>query len=66
MNRILICIGLILIVVGLGWAWLSQIHLGRLPGDIIINRPGFKLYAPITTMLLVSVVLTVIFWILKK
>jgi hypothetical protein len=66
MNRLLIGIGLLLCVAGLLWPWLGKIPLGRLPGDILISKPGFKLYIPVTTMILVSVVLTLILWLLRK
>lgn len=66
MQKTLIAIGLLLVVVGLGWPWLVKLPLGRLPGDIIIDRPGFKLYIPITTMLIISGILTLISWLFKK
>lgn len=66
MQKTLIAIGLLLVVVGLGWPWLVKLPLGRLPGDIIIDRPGFKLYIPITTMLIISWILTLISWLFKK
>jgi hypothetical protein len=62
MQRLLILIGLILLVVGLAWPWLSKLPLGRLPGDIIIERENFRLYFPITTGLLVSLVLSLLLW----
>lgn len=62
MQRLLILIGLILLVVGFAWPWLSKLPLGRLPGDIIIERENFRLYFPITTGLLVSLVLSLLLW----
>jgi hypothetical protein len=68
-------IGKILVVVGLGLValglvvWISakmNLPLGRLPGDIRIDRPNFKFYFPLATCLLISVVLTVIAWLLRK
>ena len=61
MQKLLITIGVILIAVGLLWPLLSKLEIGRLPGDIIIRREGFSFYFPITTMIIVSVVLTLIF-----
>ena len=61
MQKLLITIGIILLVVGLLWPVLSKLGIGRLPGDIIIRREGFSFYFPITTMILVSIVLTLIF-----
>jgi len=66
MRRTLIYIGLALILAGLLWPWLAKIPLGRLPGDIVIDRPGFKVYIPITTMLLISLVVSLIAWLFRK
>jgi hypothetical protein len=41
-------------------------HLFHLPGDIVIDRPGFKFFLPITTMLIVSVVLSLLAWLLRR
>jgi len=62
MQKTLIIIGILLVLVGLLWPWLSQLPLGRLPGDIVIEKPGFRFYFPITTMILLSLVLSLIFW----
>ncbi|MEJ2602837.1 MAG: DUF2905 domain-containing protein [Gammaproteobacteria bacterium] len=66
MQKALLAIGLLIVVVGLLWPWLSTLPLGRLPGDIVIRREGFTLYLPITTMLLVSAVLSFILWLLRN
>ena len=66
MQKTLIVIGIAILLVGLLWPWLGKIPLGRLPGDIIINRPNLKIYIPITTMILISVVISVILWLLRK
>lgn len=66
MQKILIIIGVILILVGLLWPWLVKVPLGRLPGDIIINKPHLKIFIPITTMIIVSIIISVILWILRK
>lgn len=62
MQKLLIFLGIVLLMIGIFWPWISQIPFGRLPGDIIIERPGFKFYFPITTMLIVSIVVTLILW----
>ena len=62
----MIIAGIVAIVAGICWPWLSKLPLGRLPGDIVIDRPGFKAYIPITTMVLVSIVISLIMWLLKK
>lgn len=66
MTRLLVTLGVILVVVGLAWPWLVKLGLGRLPGDIVIERENFRFYFPITTMVLVSLVLSVIFWLFRK
>lgn len=66
MGRYLIIVGVILVLVGLAWPWLSKLPLGRLPGDIVVERPGFTFYFPITTGILVSLLLTLIIWLLRK
>ena len=66
MNRLLIALGAVLMVAGLLWPWLKKLRLFHLPGDIIINRPGFQFYLPITTMLIVSVALSLLAWILRR
>lgn len=65
-RNTLIIIGIVILVVGLLWPWLGKIPLGRLPGDIIIDKPGFKIYIPITTMILVSILISLVLWLLRK
>ncbi len=66
MARILIYIGILLIVLGLLWPWLQKFGLGRLPGDIVIDRGNFRFYFPITTSLIVSLIITLIFWLFRR
>ncbi len=66
MQKALIIAGIVIAAAGLLWPWISRLPLGRLPGDIIIDRPGLKVFIPITTMILISVVVSVIMWILRK
>ncbi len=66
MQRWLITIGVILVIAGLLWPWLAKLGFGRLPGDIRIEREGFSFYFPLMTGLIVSVVLSIILWILRK
>ena len=65
MQRTLIIVGIIVVLAGVLWPWLSQLPLGRLPGDIIIDRPGFKVYMPITTMLLVSATVSLLLYLFR-
>jgi hypothetical protein len=66
MNRLLITLGASRILLGLAWSWIKRLPLFRLPGDIVIDRPGFKFFFPITTMLLISAVISIIAWVLRK
>ena len=65
MARLLITIGVICIVVGLLWPFLAKLGLGRLPGDIAIERPNFRFYFPIVTSILLSVVLSLVLWLFR-
>ncbi len=64
--RWLIVLGVVLIVAGLLWPWLGRLGLGRLPGDIVIERENFRLYLPVTTSIVVSIVLSAILWLLNR
>ncbi|MCG7757768.1 MAG: DUF2905 domain-containing protein [Nitrosomonas sp.] len=68
MQQLLITLGVLLLVLGLGllWPWLSQLPLGRLPGDIHIERENFSFHFPLMTGFVISVVLTLILWWLRK
>ncbi|MGO9946421.1 MAG: DUF2905 domain-containing protein [Steroidobacteraceae bacterium] len=66
MNRLFVALGSILLLVGLLWPWLTKLQLFHLPGDIVIERPGLKFYLPITTMLLVSAILSIIAWLMRR
>lgn len=66
MSRILIIIGLAIAAIGLLWPWLARLGFGRLPGDVWVQRGNFTFYVPITTSILVSLVLSLIFWLLSR
>ena len=66
MSRLLVTLGLVLLVLGLMWPWIGKLGLGRLPGDIVIERENFRLYLPITTSLIVSVVLSLILYLFRR
>lgn len=66
MNRVLILLGLVLLAVGLAWPLLSRLPWGRLPGDIVIQRPGFTFAFPVTTCIVVSVALSLLLWLLRR
>jgi hypothetical protein len=66
MARWLIGLGVVLVVAGLLWPWITKLGLGRLPGDLVVERENFRLYLPITTSILVSVALSLILWLLNR
>ncbi|HXY21857.1 MAG TPA: DUF2905 domain-containing protein [Burkholderiaceae bacterium] len=66
MNRLLIAIGLIFLVLGIAWPWISQLPLGRLPGDIHVKRDGVDFYFPLATSLIVSILLSLLFWLWRR
>ncbi len=66
LSRTLITIGLLLVIVGIAWPWLSRLGLFRLPGDIVVERENFHFYFPITTGILISIVISLILWLLHK
>ena len=66
MSRVLIVLGLAIAAVGALWPWISRLGLGRLPGDIFIQRDNFSFYAPITSGVLVSVVLSLAVWLFSR
>ena len=66
MAKVLILIGLALVVVGLIWLAGERLGLGRLPGDIVIERENFTFYFPLMTGLIVSVVLSLLLWLVSR
>jgi hypothetical protein len=66
MQRILIAIGALLLLVGFLWPWLSKLGLGRLPGDIRVETETGFFYAPITTCVIISIVLSLIIWFFRR
>ena len=65
-RKALIAAGAMLIAAGILWPWLGRLGLGRLPGDIAVHRPGFQFYFPIVTCIVVSVIVTLLFWLFRK
>jgi len=65
-SRLLIIFGLVLVALGLLWPVIAKLGLGRLPGDIIIERDNFRLYFPLTTSILVSAVLSLVLWLINR
>ena len=66
LRKALIVIGAMLIGAGVFWPWLRRLGLGQLPGDVNFERPGARIYIPLATCLVISALLSLLFWILKK
>jgi len=66
MAKWLITIGVILIAVGVLWPWIARLGLGNLPGDIRIEHRGFTFYFPLTSCIIVSLVITLLLWIFRR
>ena len=70
LGKMLASLGAVLLVTGLVlWLLADKVSLswfGRLPGDIRVERPGFQFYAPLTTMLLLSLGLSVLLWLFNR
>jgi hypothetical protein len=66
MGKWLIIAGLILVLAGMAWPWLSRLGLGHLPGDIYIERKGYSFYFPLTSSIVVSLALSLLFWIFRE
>lgn len=66
MQRALIVLGLAIAAAGLAWPWLRRLPFGRLPGDIHVVREGFSFHFPIVTCIVVSIVVSLIFWMFRR
>ncbi len=66
MQKILIILGVILLIVGLLWPLIQRLGFGRLPGDIAIEREGFSFFFPLTTSIIISLVLSLLFWLFMR
>ena len=66
MQRFLIILGLSILVAGLAWPWLVKLGLGKLPGDIHIERDNFSFYFPLTTGIFISLVVSLLLWIFRR
>lgn len=65
-SRTLIIIGAVLVLLGLLWPWIQKLGLGRLPGDIVVERENVRFYFPIVTSIIISIVLTLLFWLFRR
>ena len=66
MRRILLIVGALVIAAGLLWPWLSRLPLGRLSGDFVVERPGLRVYLPLTTSILVSILLPLLIRLFRR
>ena len=66
MSRILIVAGLLLIVLGLLWPVILKLPLGKLPGDIVYRKDNFTFYFPLGTSIVISLLLTFLFWLFRR
>ena len=66
MQRFLIIFGILLVVLGVLWPWITTLGLGRLPGDIVIEREHLRFYFPITTCIIISLIITAILWLFRR
>lgn len=66
LAKLLIILGIVLIAVGLAWLAGERLGLGRLPGDIVIERENVRIYIPLMTSLIVSVVLSLVLWLFSR
>ena len=66
MQRFLIIAGIVAIALGVVWPWLARLGLGRLPGDIQVERDGFSFYFPLTTTIVVSIVVSLLVWLFRR
>jgi hypothetical protein len=66
MRRWLVIFGLVLIALGIAWPFIAKLGLGRLPGDLHIEREGFGFYFPITTSLIFSAAISLLLWLFRR
>ena len=66
MSRLLVGVGVIILLIGITWPWLSRLGLGRLPGDIVIERENFHFYFPLATSIIFSIILSAVLWLLSR
>ncbi|MEW8586441.1 MAG: DUF2905 domain-containing protein [Candidatus Thiodiazotropha sp.] len=66
MQRFLFGLAIAALLLGLAWPWLGKLPIGRLPGDIVVERENFRFYLPLTSMLLASFLISVILWLFRR
>lgn len=66
MQRLLILLGCVILIAGLAWPWIARLGLGRLPGDINVQRDGWSFHFPVVTSVVISLLLTLLLWLFRK
>ena len=66
MKKTFLILGVVFLVTGLFWPYILKLHLGKLPGDLVLGDKNFKFYFPITTGLIISIIASILLWIFKK
>lgn len=66
MQKVLILIGALVLLAGVFWPWVSKLPFGRLPGDIMVDRPGFRFFFPLTTTIIISLVISLLLWLFRR
>jgi len=66
MQKFLIIAGAALLIIGLLWPWIGKLGLGKLPGDIAVEKEGFGFYFPVMTSIIISIILSLLFWLFRK
>ncbi|MES9926326.1 MAG: DUF2905 domain-containing protein [Candidatus Thiodiazotropha endolucinida] len=66
MQKFLFGLAITALLLGLLWPWIDKIPFGRLPGDISVERENFRFHLPLTSMLLVSALITLILWLIRR
>lgn len=66
MSKWLIVVGIVLVLTGLLWPVISKLGLGHLPGDIQVKRENFSFYFPLTTSIILSLLISLVLWIMRK
>jgi len=63
---VLVILAVLFLIAALAWPWLSRLPLGRLPGDLVFDRPGLKIYFPIVSSLLVGFLISLLLWLFRR
>jgi hypothetical protein len=65
-RRALVILAVLFLIAALAWPWLSRVPLGRLPGDLVFDRPGLKVYFPIVSSLLIGLLISLLLWLFRR